>query len=289
MYQEILAKTLVASISRPDPVFGLSYNLNLYRGCEHQCIYCDSRSECYGIENFSDVLVKINAIELLEQEMRRKRRKGTVGFGSMTDTYTRAELTYELTRKALDVLDRLGFPVHINTKSDLILRDTAVLARIARIHCTVAFSIITVDDALARKLEPGAPPPSARFAAMQALADAGIQVGTNLMPVLPWLTDSPETIQVVMEQTAAHGGSFIIPWFGLSMRDRQREYFYRQLDRHFPGLRQQYERRFGERYECSVPNKTALNQRFTRWIQELHLNVGVPIYTPPQQLTLFKS
>ena len=116
MYREIQAKTLLSTIQGDDPLFGLKYNLNLYRGCEHQCIYCDSRSECYGIEDFRDVLVKVNAIELLQKELATKRVKGTVGFGSMSDPYTRAELTYNLTHRALEVLAQRGFPAaHLTT------------------------------------------------------------------------------------------------------------------------------------------------------------------------------
>ena len=177
MYREIQAKTLLSTIQGDDPVFGLKYNLNLYRGCEHQCIYCDSRSECYGIENFHDVLVKVNAIELLEKELARKRIKGTVGFGSMSDPYTRAELTYGLTHKALEVLARRGFPAHLITKSDLILRDIDLIAAVNRVHCSVCFTLTTTDDALAREVEPGAPLPSARLSAMRRLAERGIPAG----------------------------------------------------------------------------------------------------------------
>lgn len=286
MYHEIQAKTMLASTGN-DPVFGLRYNMNLYRGCEHQCIYCDSRSLCYGIENFRDVLVKVNAIELLEKELTRKRVKGTVGFGAMSDPYTHAELKYGLTAQALQTLLRFGFPAHLNTKSDLILRDIDVLADLARIHCSVAFSITTTDDDLARILEPGAPPPSARFAAMRALAERGVAAGVSMMPILPFLEDSRENILSIIEQTSAHGGTHIIPWFGMSMRDRQREYFYEQLDRHFPGLREKYERRYGEHYECPVPYANELARHFHMHCAELGIHTKVKRYQPAEQLRLF--
>ncbi len=287
MYHEIQAKTLLATVRGDDPIFGLRYNLNLYRGCEHQCIYCNSRSECYGIENFRDVLVKVNAIELLHKELARKRIKGTVGFGSMSDPYTYAERKYGLTRQALEVLLGSGFPAHLNTKSDLILKDTDLLAEIARVHCSVCFSLSTTDDALGRLVEPGAPPPSARLAAMRELAGRGVAVGTCMMPILPFIEDNPENIRAIVEQTAAHGGTFIIPWFGMSMRDRQRVYYYEQLDRHFPGMREKYERRFGEHYECPANYAADLARQFYQWCAELGIDTKVKRYQPAQQLSLF--
>ncbi len=287
MYQEVQAKTLLATVRGDDPIFGLRYNLNLYRGCEHQCIYCDSRSECYGIQNFRDVLVKVNAIELLEKELPRKRVKGTVGFGSMSDPYTYAERKYGLTRRALETLLRYGFPAHLITKSDLILKDADLLAELARVHCSVCFSLSTTDDALARLVEPGAPLPTARLAAMRVLAERGVAVGTCMMPVLPFIEDNPENICAIVEQTAAHGGSFIIPWLGMSLRDRQRDYYYAALDRHFPGLREKYQRRFGERYSCPANDSAGLARLFNQKCAQLGLATRVKRYQPAQQLALF--
>lgn len=287
MYREIQAKTLLSTIKGDDPIFGLKYNLNLYRGCEHQCIYCDSRSLCYGIEDFGDVLVKINAIDLLIKELASKKVKGTVGFGSMSDPYTLAELKYGLTRTALSVLARRGFPVHLNTKSVLIERDINLLEEINRVHCSVCFSITTSDDALARKVEPGAPPSSARFQAMRKLAERGIHVGVSMMPILPFLEDSAANIETIAEQTAAHGGTFIIPWFGMSLRDRQREYYYAQLERLFPGLREKYAVRYGERYEASAPNARVLGEVFQDACRKYHLDTRVKRYQPARQMALW--
>src|SRR5512136_1181438 len=123
MIHEVTARTLLSSARQPDPWFGIKYTLNLYRGCQHQCIYCDSRSECYQIENFADTLVKANAIELLKDELRRKRVKGTIGTGSMNDPYMPLEATRNLTGRALEVIAAQGFPIHILTKGTLVLRD----------------------------------------------------------------------------------------------------------------------------------------------------------------------
>ncbi len=290
MIREIQAKTLLASVRGEDQVFGLRYNLNLYRGCEHQCIYCDSRSECYQIENFKDVLVKVNAIDLLEKELPRKRIKGTIGFGSMSDPYTHVEQRYQLTSQALAVIRRFGFPVHLNTKSDMILKDADVLAEINRVHASVCFSITTAEDALAKKLEPGAPPPSARFGAMAALAQRGLLVGVAMMPVLPFIEDNPANIAAIVDQTAAHGGKFILPWFGMSLRDRQRAYYYEALDRLFPGLRAKYEQRFGDRYGCSATDAPGLERYFRGLCQTRGLATEIVRYRPgrsPEQLALW--
>lgn len=289
-FLEIQAKTMLASITRPDDIFGLRYNMNLYRGCQHQCIYCDSRSLCYGIENFDrDVLVKVNAIELLQKELPRKRVKGTVGTGSMNDPYMPLEKEYRLTGRALELIARHGFGVHVITKSDLVLRDLDVLAEIRRVHAVVSFTITTASDELARKLEPGAPPSSARFAAMAALAERGIATGVSMMPLLPWLEDTPENVHAIVQRAADHGASYVIPWFGLSMRDRQRAYFYRRLDRLFPGLRQKYERRYGERYSCPSPETDRLRDLFAELRERLHLADRAPRYAPeaPEQLSFF--
>ncbi len=277
---EIQAKTLLAAVSGDDPVFGLKYNLNLYRGCQHQCIYCDSRSLCYGIENFNDVLVKVNAIELLERELPRKRVKGTIGFGSMSDPYTPVERQYQLTSRALQVIARHRFPVHLNTKSDMVLKDIDVLVEINQVHASVAFSITTADDDLGRKVEPGAPPVSARFAAMAELSRRGIPAGVSMMPILPFIEDNPENIIAIVEQTAAHGGRFIIPWFGMSLRDRQRDYYYQQLERLFPGLREKYERRFGEQYGCAANHAAELGKVFQQACARCGIQPSVVRYQP---------
>jgi len=290
MIHEIQAKTLLATVRGDDRIFGLKYNLNLYRGCEHQCIYCDSRSECYGIENFHDVLVKVNAIELLEKELPRKRVKGTIGFGSMSDPYTPVERRYELTRRALQVIARHAFPAFLITKSDLVLRDADVLQDVGRVYAGVCFTLTTVDDELARRVEPGAPLPSARLRAMAALSGQGILTGVTLMPVLPFLEDNEANIGAIIEQTAAHGGQFIIPWFGMSLRDRQRAYYYEQLDRLFPGLRVQYERAYGQQYGCPARQYRRLAQYCDQLCARLGLATHVLRYAPPvseQQLSLF--
>lgn len=289
MVKEIHAKVLLAHLRQPDDWFGLKYNMNLYRGCQHQCIYCDSRSECYRIENFKDVLVKVNAIELLRRELSSKRVKGAVGTGSMHDPYMPAEARFNLTGQALEVLAEFGFPVHINTKSDLILKDLDTLCRINRVHASVCFSITTADDGLARKLEPGASSVSDRFKAMRVLAARGIPVGVAMMPILPFIEDNEENIVHIVEKTHAHGGTFIIPSFGMSLRDRQRAYYYAQLDRLFPGLSSKYERRFGNQYHCPANNADRLAKVFNEQCAQYGIATRVKRFEPhtAKQLHLF--
>jgi len=251
--REITAKTLLAHVATPDGLFGCRYNMNLYRGCQHQCIYCDSRSECYGIEDFADVLVKTNAIALLEDELPRKRRRGLIGTGSMSDPYMPVERTYRLTGRALEVIARRRFPVHLITKSDLVLRDADILAEIARVRATVTFTITTPHDDVSLRVEPGAPPSSRRFAALEALASRGIETGVAMMPLLPWIEDAEADVRALVGRARECGARYLLAGYGLTMRDRQRAWFYGELDRLYPGLRARYEQTYGERYACSSP------------------------------------
>ena len=291
----IQAKTMLMTIRHPDEVFGLDYNMNLYRGCQHQCIYCDSRSECYQIQNFQDILVKSNALELLSRELPRKRKKGVVGTGSMNDPYMPLEKQLQLTRGALMLIAAHGFGVHVITKSDLVLRDMDVLGSIQTQPARVCLTITTTDDELARKIEPGAPPSSARFRAIRALAENGITAGVCMMPVLPYLEDTPENIRAIVAQAAESGATFIIPWFGMSMRDRQRAYYYEQLDRLFPGLRSQYERAFGEHYSCPARGAKRLTSLFHEECARYGIETRIPprrevpaSSSEPKQLALFE-
>jgi DNA repair photolyase len=288
--REIQARTLVAHVRQPDPVFGLKYNLNLYRGCQHRCIYCDSRSECYRIDNFdTEVLVKTNAIELLRTELARKRVKGTIGTGSMNDPYMPLERELNLTGRALCVIAEFGFPIHVITKSDLVLRDLDTLEQIGSRFAAVSFTITTADDELAGKLEPGAPPPSARFHAMQILAEHGIHTGVTMMPILPFIEDDEEAIRGLVMQACTHGAGYIVPWFGMTLRDRQRAYYYARLDALFPGLRQRYERTFSDQYECPVPEAHRLAELFEGFCDRCGIATHMPRYEPQQatQLRLF--
>ena len=260
MIKPITAKTAFSTTSDPDGWFGCRYTINPYRGCEHRCIYCDSRSGCYGVEDFDRVVeAKVNLPELLRLELAKKKRKEIMGFGAMSDPWTFAEREMEITRKCLKVLCEFSWPVHLTTKSDMCLRDIGLLKEMdKRSFANVVFTLTTADDALAAKVEPYAPPPSKRLHAMESLAQAGISTGTLMTPVLPFIEDNEVNLLRIIEDTKNAGGSFCIFYLGMTMRDRQRAYYYERLDALFPGMRRKYEERYGEDYSCSVPGHDSL-------------------------------
>ncbi len=280
MITEIHSKTILNHVKQPDTYFGLKYNMNLYRGCQHQCIYCDSRSECYQIENFADIHVKVNAVDLLADALPRKRMRGTIGFGAMNDPYMPVERKYEICRKALEIIAEHQFPVHIITKSDLVLRDLDLLQQINQIFAAVSFTITTSDDELSKKLEPGAPPSSARFEAMKMLSDAGITSGVTMQPILPFIEDTLENITQLVELSHAHGAKYILPWFGMSLRAGSRDYYYDKLDQLFPGLKEQYIRQYGETYICNSPNWEQLDAAFQQTVADYAIPTKMPVFTP---------
>ena len=281
---EITSKTILNHVRQPDPWFGLKYNMNLYRGCQHQCIYCDSRSVCYRLGDLADIRVKVNALELLEDALPRKRVRGTIGFGSMNDPYMPIEMKYRLTCGALEIIQDHQFPVHILTKSDLVLRDLDLLKEISRVYAAVSFTITTADDDLADKVEPGAPRPSARYRAMGQLADAGILTGVTMMPILPFLEDDPKNIRQIIKLAKDNGASYIIPAFGMTLRPGSREYYYQKLDILFPGMKEDYMQTFGENYQCNVPTWRQLNDIFLEEINIAGLKSSIPVFEPEKKI-----
>ncbi len=267
--QTIPAKTIVTNTKSAAGWFGARYNMNIYRGCCHGCIYCDSRSECYRNDDFDTVCAKQDALRIIRDDLRRKTRTGVVSTGAMSDPYNPFERTEQLTRHALELLAAYGFGAAIATKSDLICRDIDILREIrqnAPVLCKL--TVTTADDALARKIEPHAPPPSARLDALARLHDAGLHTCILLMPVLPWITDTEAHLLTIVQRAKQAGVDFIYPALGLTMRDRQRAYFYAALDREFPGLTQKYIARYGTRYQCASPRANTLWAAFTRACDE---------------------
>ncbi|MBN2101041.1 radical SAM protein [Candidatus Dojkabacteria bacterium] len=289
----VQAKTLLATHTKPDSWFGCKYNMNLYRGCQHKCIYCDTRSECYQIENFEkEILYKENAIELLKDELPRKRVKGTICFGSMNDEYMPIEKDLRLTRQALEVIVQHRFPVHMMTKSDLILRDLDLLKKISSIYVAATFTITASDDELSKKVEPGAPPSSARFEAIKKLSDQGIYTGITMMPILPFIEDTDENITSLIEKAHESGAKYILAWFGLTMRDRQRTHFYKKLDELFPGMKTKYRKAFGENYECNSTRIAELQSLFESLCLKYGIETKMKFYEPEKpakQLDLLQS
>ena len=246
--------------------FASHYNMNIYRGCCHGCIYCDSRSECYGIQDFDRVRAKENALEKLAREIRSKRKKGVVLTGSMSDPYNPYEKEARLTRGALSILNEQGFGAAVMTKSPLAVRDADVLCAMLRHSpASVSITITTAQDALCRKLERRAAPSSERFAALNALAKAGVPCGVLLMPLLPFINDTLENVRQIVQRTADVGARWIFafPDLGVTLRQNQRAYFYDRLQEDFPGLREKYMRVFGNQYACASPHAASLWEAFT--------------------------
>ena len=268
-------KRLLTPTRVPESAFFRSdYTLNLYRGCNHGCIYCDTRSACYHIEDFDTIRVKRDCLAALEIELKGKKQAGVVSMGAASDAYNAREAALGVTSGALALLKRYGFGVFLATKSAMVARDVDLLAAIARgAYACVAFSITTADADLAALLEPGAPPPDARFAAMRALADSGVATGTWMNPMLPFLTDDDANLRAVLAQTAAAGGRFAICHYGVTLREGDREYFYAALDAHprFTGVKAQYAAAFGLDYFCPSPRAAALETVFTTECQQLGL------------------
>lgn len=245
--------------------FGTDYMMNLYRGCCHGCIYCDSRSDCYGIDDFERVRAKENALALLRDELRRKVRTGVVGTGAMSDPYNPFEETELLTRHALELINAYGFGAVVLSKSALIARDADILLEIAEHSPAMAkMTVTTCDDELCRLIEPNVSVSSERFSAIAEMSDKGIFTGITLMPVLPFIEDTEENIVGIVKTAHECGARFIYPAFGMTLRGRQREHYLSQLEKIFPekGLRRKYESYFGENYGCTSPNVKKLWERF---------------------------
>ncbi|KAF5067717.1 Radical SAM superfamily protein [anaerobic digester metagenome] len=246
-------------------------NMNLYRGCQHGCIYCDSRSACYHMEHaFEDVEVKENAIPLLEEALRRKRKPCMIGMGAMTDPYIPLEEELCHTRQALELIEKYGFGATLITKSARVLRDLDLLKRINRqAKCVVQMTLTTYDEALCRKIEPGVSTTKERFEALKILRDAGIPTVVWLCPILPFVNDTEENINGILDDCAEAKVKGIICFgMGLTLREGNREYFYQQLDRHFPGLKEKYIRRYGNAYLLDSPNSRQLTRLFRRRCNE---------------------
>jgi DNA repair photolyase len=290
MSRYIEAKTILSHVKQgQDNVFGLKYNMNLYRGCQHGCIYCDSRSKCYQLGELSDIRIKENALTLLEKELKSKRFKGTIGFGSMNDPYMPVEKEMELTRGALQLISRYKYPVHIITKSNLVLRDIDILKEISKTYVAISLTITANDDNLSKLIEPGAPVSSERFEAIKKLSHAGIYTGIMLMPVLPFITDEKDNIKSIVTKGKQNGAGYVIAFMGMTLREGQREHFYEKLDHHFPGLKNKYMQSYGNQYGCSAPNHKALYDTFYAVCSGVSMQTSMNFYDDkePQQMKLF--
>jgi len=239
--------------------------MNLYRGCTHGCIYCDSRSACYQMKHdFEDIEVKRDAARILEAQLIRKRRPCMIGTGSMCDPYIPLEEELQITRQCLQLIERHGFGLAILTKSARILRDMDILKAIhARTKCVVQITLTTFDEDLCRILEPNVSSTIERFAVLEAMREAGIPTVVWLSPILPFINDTEENLRGLLDYCVrARVRGILCFGFGVTMREGDREYFYKKLDEHFPGMKQRYIRAFGNSYECSSPDNARLTGIF---------------------------
>ena len=235
--------------------------MNIYRGCTHGCIYCDARSTCYQMNHaFEDIEVKINAPQLLEQALRRKRKKCMIGTGAMSDPYLHLEKKLRLTRQCLELINTYGYGVSIQTKSDMILRDLDLLKSINRkTKCVVQMTLTTFDENLCRILEPHVCTTTRRLEVLNILKTEGIPTIVWMTPILPFINDTEDNIRSLLEECGKAGVYGVITFgIGLTLRDGDRQYFYQKLDRHFPGMKDRYIRTYGNAYELPVPGEKEL-------------------------------
>ncbi len=279
------------------------YNgMNLYRGCTHGCIYCDSRSTCYQMNHaFEDIEVKENALELLEDVIRRKRKPCMISTGAMTDPYIPLETKIEFTRKALLLIEKYGFGVVMHTKSTRVLRDLDILRRInEKTKAVVQMTLTTADDNLCRIIEPNVSTTTERFKALKMLRENDIPTIVWLCPILPYINDTKENIMAILEMCVEAGVKGIICFgMGLTLREGNREYFYSKLDTHFPGLKERYIKQFGNCYEVNSLHNAELMKLFHEACRKngiLHNNGEIFAYlnrfeekTPFKQLSFWND
>lgn len=239
--------------------------MNIYRGCTHGCIYCDSRSKCYGFTHaFEDIEVKQNAAELLERALRSKRKRCMIGTGAMCDPYMHVEDDLMMTRKCLELIDRYEYGVAIQTKSAKILRDIDLLKSInEKAKAVVQMTLTTYDESLCKIIEPNVSTTKERFQALLRFKEEGIPTVVWLSPILPFINDTEDNIRGILDYCVKAGVKGIICFgMGVTLREGDREYFYQALDRHFPGMKQKYASTFGNAYEIPSPNSRHLMQIF---------------------------
>ena len=245
--------------------------MNITRGCTHGCIYCDSRSEIYGMDHdFEDVEIKINAPDLLQKRLASKRSRCMIGTGSMSDPYMPVKENLEIVRKCLEIIDRYGFGLTIITKSHLILRDLPLLKSInEKSKCLVQMTLTTYDEDLCKILEPKVSTTKKRFETLKTLKENGIETVVWLCPILPYINDTRENIKGIMNYCIEAGVYGVLCFgMGLTLRDGNREYFYRKLEESFPGLEQKYKEKFGNSYSIGSENNKELMGIYHRMCEE---------------------
>jgi len=285
----ISAKTIVTR-TKNNWWFGTDYGMNIYRGCVFGCIYCDSRSDCYRVENFDQVYAKQDALRIIRDNLRSKTKRGVIHTGAMSDPYTPVEAGLKLMRNSLELINAFKFGVAVATKSPLVTRDIDVLQDIQRYApMTVSMTITTADDVLARKIERHSAPSSERFQAIRSLSEAGVYCGVLVMPILPFINDTEENILSIVHQAKAAGAKYVYGDMGVTLRDGQREYFYDKLDKEFPGIKERYIAEYGKRHQANSPHAKKLYKIFAAECEHLGLLYKMADITQDYQKAGFRT
>lgn len=253
----ITAKSIITPVNYSSKWFGVDYNMNIYRGCNHGCIYCDSRRDIYHINDFNKIKAKKDALFILKNELKHK-KPGVIATGAMSDAYNPLEKEYKLTRKALELIYKYHYGIFINTKSNLVIRDIDILKEIE--NSIVAMTITTPYDSLSKIIEPNVCVSSKRFEAIKTLSKNNIFCGVLLLPVLPFITDKTEDIKELVKLSYENGAKFIYTTnMSVTLAQNQREYYYEKLDELFPTLKEKYMKTYGNKYFCSTRNSELYN------------------------------
>lgn len=259
-------------------ILSSSNGMNIYRGCTHGCIYCDARSHCYGMDHiFEDIEVKANVLQLLEEALKKKRKKCMIGTGAMSDPYIHLEENLQNTRKCLEIIDKYGFGLAIQTKSNRILRDLELLRSInKKAKCVVQMTLTTYDEELCKIIEPNVSTTKERFEVLKIMRDNKIPTVVWLSPILPYINDTETNIRGILDYCIeAKVKGIIVFGIGLTLRNGNREYYYKNLDKHFKGLKEKYIREYGNSYEVLSKNHEKLMKIIKDTCQQNNIIFGV--------------
>ncbi|MDD3841859.1 MAG: radical SAM protein [Candidatus Izemoplasmatales bacterium] len=271
-----IAKQIIYPAKNASRWFGIDMHANLYHGCSNGCIYCESRNDSTLNNNFDNITFKTNTIEVLSRELHRKPKHQIVSIGSSTDPYNLIESNEQLTRQALEIIDDSELGVALTTENDLVIRDIDILKRIQN-HSPVfvMVTITTMNEQVAAKLEPKAPKPSERFKLVSRLSQEGITCGIKMMPIIPFINDTVQNIESIIRAAKNAGAKFIYPAFGITLRDRQRSYFFEMIEKEFPGLKNVFMDVFGSKTSCISPDAPKLKKAFVIECKKQKIRYGM--------------
>ncbi len=268
----IKTRTIMTKSDKGDRFFGIDYHMNLYKGCNYGCIYCEARSEVFHIDDFDKIKVKENALKILEKELSSKNFKGVVSFGTLSDPYNKEEKDLKLTRGALKLIKKYGFGVSIDTKSDLILRDIDLLKEINKHNnVIIKISICTNNEEISRKIEPNVISVKKRLNILKVLNENGIFAGVLLMPVLPFITDNEDNIKACVYAAYKNKAKFIFTRMNLSLRTKSREYYYENIDKIYKNLSNDYKKVYEKNTFCTPLRYKSILESFVNECNKYHL------------------